>query len=435
MARMVDRRLEPIVTRLLAEEPVVALQGPRAVGKTTLLRRIAHRHQVDVIDLDDLATRRAVASDPALFVAGPAPVCIDEFQHVPELLDAIKAELNHDGRPGRFLLTGSTRHDALPAAAQALTGRLQRVTVLPFSQGEIDGRDEPFLERLREGPDALVTSTPSVTTRDGYVARIVRGGFPLAIGRTAAARDRWFDEYVALSLQRDVRELARIRQREALPRLLVRLAGQTAQLLNIRTVSEQVGLTPDTGGAYLRLLEDVHLVHRLPAWGRTLRARAVATPKLHVVDAGLAARLLRVGPDRLARRDPATLQQLGHLLETFVVGEIRKQAAASGRTVDLGHWRTHDGAEVDLVIEFDDGRVAAVEVKAGGRVENRDLSSLRGLRDSLGSAFAGGIVLHLGERSHRAEDGIVVAPVDRLWDGGRGAGEVLTRPARRDTAG
>lgn len=415
---MVDRRLEPVIGSLLAEEPVVALQGPRAVGKTTLLRRIGDAHGVPVLDLDDLATRRAVAADPALFVTGPGPVLIDEYQHVPALLDAIKAELNRDGRPGRFLITGSTRHDALPTAAQTLTGRLQRVTVLPFSQGELAGTPEGFLDLLRTGVEALVTAAPSTSTRDDHVARVVTGGFPLAVGRTTAARERWFDEYVALSLERDVRELARIRQREALPRLLARLAAQTAQLLNLRTVAEQVGLTPDTGAAYTRLLEDVHLVHRLPAWGRTLRARAVATPKLHVVDPGLAARLLRLSAARLADRDPVALQQFGHLLETFVVGEVRKQAQALGRTVELGHWRTHDGAEVDLVVEFDDGRVAGVEVKTGGGVEPRDLRGLRRLRDALGTAFVGGVLLHTGVRSHRADDRLAVLPVDRLWTAG-----------------
>jgi predicted AAA+ superfamily ATPase len=110
----------------MIDEPVIVLTGPRTVGKTTLLRRLAHDHSTDVIDLDDTTTRRLVAQDLALFVAGQPSVMIDEFQHVPEVLDAIKAELNRDTRPGRFLLTGSTRYSTLPQTAQSLTGRDHR---------------------------------------------------------------------------------------------------------------------------------------------------------------------------------------------------------------------------------------------------------------------------------------------------------------------
>jgi len=135
----VARRLLALVEERLAEEPVILLEGPRTVGKSTLMREIASARGVSVIDLDDPATRDAVATDPAIFVSGPSPVCVDEYQKAPMVLDAIKAALNRDSAPGRFILTGSARHDALPAAAQALTGRLHRIPVFPLSQGEIAG--------------------------------------------------------------------------------------------------------------------------------------------------------------------------------------------------------------------------------------------------------------------------------------------------------
>src|SRR5262249_56871889 len=124
---LVSRRLLPIVAGRLAEEPVVLLQGPRSVGKSTLLRSLAASVSGEIVDLDEVAVRDAVGRDPGTFVAGPRPVCVDEYQHVPLILDAIKAELNRDSRPGRFILTGSARHEALPRAAQALTGRLHRL--------------------------------------------------------------------------------------------------------------------------------------------------------------------------------------------------------------------------------------------------------------------------------------------------------------------
>lgn len=413
---LVGRRIEDVARERMADEPVLALQGPRAVGKTTLLRVLAATHGADVIDLDDLATRDAVAADPATFVAGPPPVCIDEYQHVLLVLDAIKAELNRDTSPGRFVITGSTRHDALPQAAQALTGRLHLMTVHPLSQGEIAGVRENLVEALFDEPGATVTATTSTTTRADYVARVAAGGFPPVLQRsTASARARWFDDYVALCLERDAAELARIQQRAALPLLLTRLAAQTGQVLNIAAAGDATGLKARTAENYTKLLEALFLVHRLPAWGRTLRARAAAMPKLHVVDSGLAARLLRLTPERLASHDPAARQQFGHLLETFVAGEVLKQVSWMDGIAGVGHWRTHDGAEVDLVIERDDGSVVAVEVKAGTRVASRDLAGLRVIRDALGNAFVAGVALHTGARSYTAEDRIYALPVDRLW--------------------
>lgn len=157
------------------------------------------------------------------------------------------------------------------------------------------------------------------------------------------------------------------------------------------------------------------MIHRLPAWGTTLRARATASPKLHVVDAGLAARLLRLSADKLGRRDPTSLQQFGHLLETFVVGEVCKQASWMPGVAGTGHWRTHDGDEVDLVIETDDGSVAGVEVKAAGRVPGKEFRGLRTLRDELGDAFVGGVVLYTGARSYSYDDRLHVLPIDALW--------------------
>ncbi|MGQ0624118.1 MAG: ATP-binding protein [Sporichthyaceae bacterium] len=414
---IVQRRVLAAALERMVDDPVVLLEGPRAVGKSTLLRGIAARCGATLLDLDDPATRQAVASDPATFVAGSTPICVDEYQKAPLVLDAIKAELNRDGSPGRFVLTGSTRHDVLPAAAQSLTGRLSRLTVFPLSQGEISGGRERVIEQLFADPAGTVAAVPtSSTDREEYIARIVVGGFPIALGRTAAsARNRWFDEYVALTLQRDVRELSRIRQGPLLADLVERLAGQTAQVLNVERVARDVGLDSSTGESYLRLLEAVFLIHRLPAWGKTLRSRAASTPKLHVLDSGVAARLLRLTPERLARKDPAALTEFGHLLETFVVGELLKQASWLDGLAGTGHWRTHDGDEVDLVIERDDGAILAFEVKASGRVPGEELKALRKLRAAAGKAFVAGITLYTGSRSYNVEDRLHAMPVDRLW--------------------
>jgi hypothetical protein len=419
LSGLVVRRLLPIAAERMLDDPVVLIEGPRTVGKSTLLRAIAQETGAVVLDLDDPAMRDAVAADPGTFVSGIEPVCIDEYQKAPIVLDAIKSELNRDSRPGRFVLTGSTRHDALPSAAQALTGRLTRLRLYPLSQGEVTDVHEDCLRQLFADPDSLVAARPtSTTTRVEYVERTVAGGMPIALSRRSAARRaQWFDEYVALTLERDVRELSKIRQGTLLPQLLLRLAGQTAQVLNIERAARDAGLDHSTAESYTRLLEAVFLLHRLPAWGKTLRSRAAASPKVHVLDSGVAARLLRLTPERLLRRDPTALTELGHLLETFAVGELLKQVSWTDGLAGVGHWRTHDGDEVDFIVERDDGAAVAFEVKATGRVPASEFGPLRKLRGALGEAFIAGVVLYTGTSSYRLEDRLYAMPIDRLWSG------------------
>ncbi|MFE5330801.1 ATP-binding protein [Embleya sp. NPDC056575] len=412
---VVVRRQEETLRALLGEEPVIVLNGARTVGKSTLLSAIGARAHRKVLDFDDLATRDAVAADPALFAAEPSPVLVDEFQKVPELLDAIKAELNKDLRPGRFVLTGSTRYTALPSVAQSLTGRVHVVDVWPLSQGELAGTRETFCEQMLDDPVSLISRRQEGETRDGYEQRVLAGGFPLALRRSAAARSRWFRDYVSLVISRDVLEIRQVRQRDSLPRLLRVLAAQTGQVLNIRKAAEQSQLEPSVAGDYLTLLEAVFLLHRLPAWGRTLGSRVAGLPKIHLVDAGLASHLLGLTTRRLANREPVVLTEFGHVLETFVVGEVLRQAGWLDEPVLTGHFRTHDQVEVDLVMEAYDGRTAGIEVKSSSRVTQQDLRGLRMLRDKLGKAFTGGVLLNLGDRAYTIDERIHVLPVSRLW--------------------
>lgn len=411
------RRLVDVVRERMADEPVIVLTGPRTVGKSTLLAGLASAFDTSVLDLDRLDVRTAAASDPAFLVSGPSPVLIDEFQHVPEILDAIKAELNADTRPGRYVLTGSTRYSILPQAAQSLTGRAHVINVLPLSQGELHGHRETFLDRIWADPGTLPPLPLRPVSRNEYVDRILTGGFPMILQRlTPRARTSWYSDYVNLVVMRDVLQIAKVQQREALPRLLRQFAAQTGQLLNITSAGQAVGLESSTASRYATLLEAAFMIHRLPAWGTTLGARITAHPKVHVIDSGLAGWLLGLSAAKIASRDHVVLSEFGHLVETFVVSEILKQATWSDEILSAWHFRTHQGtAEVDLVLETWDGRVTAFEVKAGSRVQESDLNGLRMLRDRLGDRFLGGYLLNLGTLGYRKEDRILVMPLSGLW--------------------
>ena len=396
-------------------ELVIAIHGPRSVGKSTVLRRLAHDTGTEVIDLDNLETRNAFAADPALCITEMVPLFLDEYQRVPSSLMRSR-QFESVGGPGRFVITGSTRHDSLPPAAQELTGRVHVLELLPLSQGESTGRRENLLEIALPHPRAVARSTAKGLARGDYVERICAGGFPLALQREGSSRERWFDDYVRLSIERDVELVApRIRQATLLAPLLERLASQTGQVLNMAACADQIRMKKSTAENYVRLLEAVYLVRRLPAWGKTLRSRVGQLPKIHIIDSGLAARLLRLTPTRLATLNPSVMSEFGHLLETFVVGELLKQSTWLDERVELSHWRTRDGDEVDLVVERDDGQIVAFEVKATTHIKDSDLKSMRNLRAVTGSSFVGGFLLYTGERSYTVDEGIHVVPISRLW--------------------
>jgi predicted AAA+ superfamily ATPase len=333
---------------------------------------------------------------------------------VPEILDTIKAELNVNNRPGRYVLTGSTRWDSLPRGTQSLTGRLHRIPIRPLSQAELAGTSG-LVRGLLGGTAKLRTSAQSSTTRSDYVERVIAGGFPLALARSGVARARWLDDHIANSLERDARDIAKIRQAANLPRLFGRLASQTGQVLNVARAASDTGMDERTAHDYVHLLERLFLVQRLPAWGRTLRRRTSASPKIHVVDTGVAARVLGLSAERLARPSPTSLTEFGHLLETFTYGEIAAQGAWLDGVRTIGHWRTREGDEVDLVVEREDGGVIGIEVKAASQTTARDFAGLRKLRELTGDDFVLGLVLHLGQRSTRIDDQMYSLPLDRLW--------------------
>ena len=393
----------------------MVLQDARSVGKSTALAELARGHDVEITDLDDVAVRSRVEASPSDAVRGPSPVCIDEHQHVPELLQAIKAELNRQHDNGRWLLTGSASFSAMPRGTQALTGRVQLVEVMPFSQGELDRVREDFFDLALADPVALVAAKRHATEREEYEQRTCRGGMPLAVHATGRQRANFYRSYLGASLARDLLDLSRVRQINALPRLMERLAAQTGQVLNVVKAANAAGIEPRSGDNYARLLEALFLIRRLPAWGRTLRSRTAHSPKLHVVDSGLAAYLLGITPEKLARRDPSALAEFSHLFETFVVGELLKQASWCDDVREVGHWRTHDGQEVDLVAETLDGSVVGFEIKAGREVDKKALRGLIAIRDSLGDQFRSGYLLNTGGEAYQIDDHLYVCPVDRLW--------------------
>jgi hypothetical protein len=301
----------------------------------------------------------------------------------------------------------------LPRLSESLAGRMEVIPLFPFSAGELVGRRECFVSQMFKG--TMPKPSPSSSGDSLSIpARLVRGGYPEATRRKIDdRRAAWFASYISTILQRDVRDLARVDALHALPNLLKLLAARASGLLNLADVGRDAGLPHSSLTRYLALLATVFLVYRLPAWSPNLGQRLVKAPKLHLVDAGLACHLIGADALRLAEDRPL----FGRMLETFVVGELRKQLSWTEPRSALHHFRTAAGSEVDVVLERPDGSVAAVEVKASATVGPTDFAPLKALREQLGPRFLAGVVLYLGEQVIPFGDQLWLVPLPALWAG------------------
>jgi len=410
---MLERHLMPALRQSLRDTPVTMLIGPRQSGKSTLAQLLVDElDDARYVSLDRGLNLAAARDDPAGFVASPhRTLVIDEVQRSPDLLLEIKASIDSDRRPGRFVLTGSADVLALPRVADTLVGRMEVLRLWPLSQGEIEGRREGFLDALLSGePEALAVS-PDPPDRADLLRRIEAGGFPEALTRTGARRRRWFDSYLDTMLQREVRDLANITGLTDLPRLMVMLAARTTGLLNYAGLSRDLGMPQTTLKRYLALLETTFLVATAPAWFRNIGKRLIKSPKLILTDAGLLAHLLGGGE--------AVQRSFGPALENFVLMEIVKQAGISDAAPAVFHYRTAEGLGIDAVIEPRGGPVCAVEVKAAATLTPRDSRGLKGLAASLGDEFGAGVILHAGAEAVRLAPKIWALPLPVLWAGHR----------------
>ena len=407
-ADYLPRRASDRVIEALQDTRVVVLNGARQTGKSTLAElALAKLDGGRARFLDDPATRSSAQSDPVRFVRHDGTLLIDEVQRVPDLWLAIKNEVDRDPRPGRFLLTGSARLLGLASLPDALPGRSETIELWPLSQGEIDGRPDGFVDAVfAEG--AQISATNGELRRRDYLARALRGGYPESVRREQPRRrSRFFENYLADLLARDIKQVAHIERSGDMRRLLSLLAAQTAGLVNFSRLASELAITAPTVKSYVEILETIYLVRLIPAWSTNLTTRAVATPKVIFVDCGLAGFLTAGGTGDSV---------VGGLIENFVLGELARQLTWSDVSARLFHYRDRDQVEVDAVLEDNSGNVVGIEVKSSETARSADFAGLRHLQQRLGGRFQAGIVLYCGAQTLPFGQDLACMPISALWD-------------------
>ena len=355
---MIPRDAEQIIRTLLKGFPIITLTGPRQSGKTTLAKSIFSGRPYAT--LEDPDTRQVAQDDPRSFLERfPGGAVLDEVQRCPHLFSYLQEIVDSDHRMGLFILTGSQQFRLMSGITQSLTGRTAFVELLPFSLAEL----------------AEAGKVP--TSLD---AMLLTGCYPPLYDRDVSS-SAWFGAYVTAYIERDVRQLLKIKELETFQRFVRLCAGRSGQLLNLSSLATECGITHNTAKAWISVLEASYLVFLLRPHHANFNKRLVKMPKLYFYDVGLVSWLLGIRTTEHIATHPLR----GAIFENFVIAELIKSSLNKGERPQLYFWRDSNGNEVDVIVE-QGNRLMPIEIKSGKTVTREAFSGLNKWRDLAGDA-------------------------------------------------
>ena len=396
-----SRLVSPSLDARLRVMPAVVVTGARQAGKSTLVQRLTPGPR-RFLSLDDLDAVEVARRDPDALVGGSQPVTIDEVQREPDLLHAVKRAIDHQRRPGQFLLTGSANLMLMDKVSESLAGRASYLTLWPMTRREQLGLGGGGVwEELLTAPEddwPELLSAQDVEPED-WVGLARRGGFPSPAIQMRSHQERtiWFDGYIRTYLERDLMGLSAISGLPEFRRLMRATCYRLGQLVNQTELGRDVALPQPTVRRYLNLLETSHLLVRLSPYSVNRTKRIIKTPKLYWADTGTALHLAPVS------------EPTGAHLENIVLHDLLAWRDARLDYADILYWRTTVGEEVDFVIETGDS-LLPIEVKMTARPRLRDAAHLRTFRAEYGERCRSGLLLHTGETVEWITPDVLVAP-------------------------
>ena len=417
---MIKRHLEPLLREALGQFPVVLVTGARQVGKSTLVQTLCHgAWKAAYLPLDDRATLDAALTDPdGLIAANPGPVAIDEIQRAPDLLRAIKLQVDQHRTPGRFLITGSANILTLKTVSETLAGRMALHRLHPFSEAELQRRPSAptILPRLFQAKDpaAILRSLRVNHARSGrhLLTRILHGGYPdPALATQPSARRRWFEAYRTTYIERDIVQLTAIERLPEFGRLMLLAAARSGQMLNFADLGRDAGLPYVTLRRYMQVLEQTYQVSLIHPFFTNVSKRLSKAPKLYWSDTGMAAHLLDLHEVNALEHAP----KLGALVETWVAQELQKLISLAPVPMRLYGWRLQSGQEVDFLIEHGQ-RFVAIEAKWGRSIDRGVLKTFQALHAQWGERLVAGIVFYGGDAVVALGPKLIAVPLGTFFN-------------------
>ena len=355
----IKRDIDLLVLEVSKSYSAIIITGPRQVGKTTTLRRLLGEGR-RFVSLDNKENRHLAKTDPELFLElNPAPVIIDEVQYAPELFPYIKMEIDNGAVPGSYLMTGSQMYQLMKLAGESLAGRAAILRMSGLSQHEIYGSGAclPFALNLDALKKRAALGNP--TDIHGQFERIWNGSLPAHISEKHSNRDVFYTSYIDSYIDRDIREMADLKD-EYLFRDFVRAAAcRAGEILNIHAIATDVGVSDETAKTWLSYMEKSGVIFYLRPFSNNLLNRTIKkTPKLYFFDTGLVAHLTKYSSPEILMNGAIN----GSILENYVVSEMIKTYTNNGQEYYAHYYRDIDSKEIDVILESD-GELHPIEIK------------------------------------------------------------------------
>ena len=383
---MIKRSIAPILETALEISPIVLLSGARQVGKSTLSSKLFTNYAT----LDDVDLRLTAIENPKGFIKRvKKPICIDEIQKAPNLLEAIKMDVDKDRINGRYLLTGSANLLDMKKTKDTLAGRIIELSLYPLSAKEKSGKAHENVVDMLFDRDFSCEKVDS----NLIVESIISGGYPELLRLdTELKRRLWFSSYISTYIERDARELGEIREINNFFKFFNVIAPRTATLLNKSKIAKATALKDSMVDNFFTILSQLYQVELLRPYSENIGKQFVKSPKLHMIDTGIACHMLRI-------KNQKTLEDSnykGQIYETFIFAELKKHISFSIDNTDMFHYHTSDKKEIDFILSRGE-QMLAIEVKASHSVDKGDFKHIFDFQKNSKKDILG-IVFYMGDR-------------------------------------
>ena len=395
---MKKRTLESILKIALKTFPVVLLNGARQVGKSTLVLENFKNY----LTFDDGELRLYAKKNPKGFLKNlELPICLDEIQKVPSVLEYIKMYIDSNKVIGDFLLTGSSNVLDHKDSKDTLAGRLCELRLHPLSSKEKNDKpNENVIEKLLNRDFKL----PKKDYSDEIVNHILDGGYPEILELKGLLKDLWFKSYIATYIERDARDLADIRDIDSFIKFVNILATRSGTILNKSSLSNDVGIKDITCENYLSIINRIYQATLLRPYFINIGKTFVKSPKVFFNDTGVLCSLLRINSKEQLINSPYS----GQIYETYVFCELQKHLSYLQKSSQIFHYRTNDKKEIDFIIEIDD-EILAIEIKQSSSVKKDDFKHIIDLQNKIDKKCLG-IVFYNGDMVVEFSDDLVAIP-------------------------
>lgn len=396
---MKKRTIETILKIALDTFPVVLLNGARQVGKSTL----ALENFKNYLTFDDGELRLYAKENPKGFLKNlELPICLDEIQKVPTLLEYLKIQIDTNRNNGDFLLTGSSNVLDHKDSKDTLAGRLCELRLHPLSSKEKNGKtDENIIEKLLNRDFKLVKKDYS----NDVINHILNGGYPEILELEGFSKELWFKSYISTYIERDARDLADIRDIDSFIKFVNILASRSGTILNKSSLSTDIGIKDITTENYLSIITRIYQASLLKPYFVNIGKQFVKSPKVFFNDTGVLCSLLRINTkDELLNSNYS-----GQIFETYIFCELQKHLSYLQKQAEIFHYRTNDRKEIDFIIEIDN-QILAIEIKQSSSVKKEDFKHIIDLQNRYKEKKCLGIVFYNGDIVIEFSENLIAIP-------------------------